>query len=59
LGHENIRTKRTSIAYAETIAQKKVKDQPDKPVSRNEIMADMVMPTVGGVVSGGPIGGPI
>jgi hypothetical protein len=59
LGHDNISTKRSSVAYAESIAQKKVEDQPEKPVSREELMA-AVMPAVGGTVAaGGYMDGPI
>jgi hypothetical protein len=58
LGHDNISTKRGSVAYAESIAQKKVKDQPEKVVTRDEMVAD-VMPAVGIVAAGGYMAGPI
>jgi hypothetical protein len=58
LGHSNISTKRGSVAYAESIALKKVKDQPEKVLSRDEMVED-IMPAVGTVAGGGYIHGPI
>jgi len=39
LGHGDLLTKRASVRYAEDIAKKKVEDQPDAPVTNEEIMA--------------------
>lgn len=41
LGHEHLMVKRSSVRYAESIAKKKVKDQPDKPISTEEIVNNM------------------
>uniref|UniRef100_A0A7S2VCN2 Uncharacterized protein n=1 Tax=Entomoneis paludosa TaxID=265537 RepID=A0A7S2VCN2_9STRA len=41
LGHEHLLNKRASVRYAETVAIAKEKEQPDKPISRNEILANM------------------
>jgi hypothetical protein len=41
LGHEALLTKRSSVKYAETIAKKKEADQPDAPISTQEIMDNM------------------
>ena len=41
LGHEHLLNKRSSVRYAESIAKKKVEDQPDKPVSAQEIVDNM------------------
>jgi len=41
LGHENLMVKRTSMRFAEDIAKQKESDQPDAPVSTEEIIANM------------------
>jgi hypothetical protein len=41
LGHEHLLNKRASVRYAESIAKKKVDDQPDKPVSAQEVIDTM------------------
>lgn len=41
LGHEHLLTKRASVRYAETIAQKKVEDQPETPVTTQEVLDNM------------------
>lgn len=46
LGHEHLLNKRASVRYAEEIAKKKVVDQPDKPVSAQEIMSAMPTPAM-------------
>ena len=43
LGHEHLLVKRASVRYAESVANKKVEDQPEAPVSAEELMAN-VMP---------------
>jgi len=45
LGHTCSSTKRKSVAYAENIAKEKVKNQPEKPVSAEELMANIPMET--------------
>jgi len=47
LGHENLLNQRKSLHYAETIALKKIEEQPDKPVSTEEIMTNMPVAPVG------------
>jgi hypothetical protein len=44
LGHPSS-SKPKSVLYAENIAKDKVKDQPEKPISAEEIMANMPMET--------------
>jgi hypothetical protein len=46
LGHEHLLSKRASVKYAESIAKKKVDDQPDKPVSAQEIINTMPVPAL-------------
>lgn len=41
LGHEHLLRKRASVRFAESVAMKKVDDQPEAPVSGEEIMANM------------------
>jgi hypothetical protein len=41
LGHEHMLTKRSSVRYAESVAVKKFADQPDAPVSAQEIMSNL------------------
>jgi hypothetical protein len=41
LGHDRLLNKRSSICYAETVALKKVADQPDAPVSTQEILSNI------------------
>jgi hypothetical protein len=41
LGHEHLLNKRSSVRYAESVALKKVGDQPDVPVSAQEILSNM------------------
>lgn len=38
LGHEHLLSKRASVRYAESIAMKKVGDQPSAPVTSNDLM---------------------
>lgn len=44
LGHEHLLRKRASVRFAESVAMKKVEDQPEAPVSGEEIMANMPIP---------------
>lgn len=47
LGHENLVKKRASCQYAEAVGKKKVKDQPDAPITTQEVMENMpVTPNV-------------
>jgi hypothetical protein len=46
LGHEHLLNKRASVRYAESIAKKKVNDQPDKPVSAQELISTMPPPAL-------------
>ena len=41
LGHEHLLKKRASIRYAESIAMKKVKEQPEAPVTASELIANV------------------
>lgn len=41
LGHAHLLNKRASVRFAESVAQKKVADQPDAPVSTQEILSNM------------------
>jgi hypothetical protein len=41
LGHDHLLNKRSSVVYAETVAIKKVADQPDAPVSAREILSNI------------------
>lgn len=41
LGHERLLNKRASVRFAETIALKKEKNQPEKPVSRDDVLQNM------------------
>jgi hypothetical protein len=41
LGHEHLLNKRSSVRYAEAVALKKVDDQPDAPVSAQEILSNL------------------
>lgn len=41
LGHEHLLNKRASVRYAQTIAEKKEKDQPEKPITTEEIIDNM------------------
>lgn len=43
LGHEHLLHKRASVRYAETIAMKKINDQPDAPVTTVELMDTVQM----------------
>jgi len=43
LGHEHLLNKRASVRYAQTVAEKKVKEQPDKPITTEEIANNMPM----------------
>jgi hypothetical protein len=45
LGHEHLLNKRGSVRYAEALALKKLDDQPDAPVSTQEILSNI--PSVG------------
>jgi hypothetical protein len=46
LGHEHLLHKRASVRYAETVALKKVADQPDAPVSAQEILSNLPLAAV-------------
>jgi hypothetical protein len=46
LGHEHLLSKRASVRYAESVATKKIEDQPEAPVSTEEILANVPMPSV-------------
>jgi hypothetical protein len=46
LGHGHLLQKHASVRFAETVAMKKAKDQPDAPVSRDEILSNMTMTSV-------------
>jgi len=48
LGHGRLLSKRSSVRYAEGIAQDKAKAQPDKPVGAGEILAEMPSPYAAG-----------
>mmetsp|Transcript_25864 Transcript_25864/g.43985 ORF Transcript_25864/g.43985 Transcript_25864/m.43985 type:complete len:223 (-) Transcript_25864:822-1490(-) len=41
LGHEALANKHASMKFAENIAMKKVKDQPEKPIGTSEVMQNM------------------
>jgi uncharacterized membrane protein YkoI len=41
LGHEALLVKRSSIRYAESVALKKLDDQPEVPVSAEELISNM------------------
>jgi hypothetical protein len=41
LGHDHLLNKRSSVVYAETVALQKVADQPDAPVSTQEILSNI------------------
>ena len=41
LGHDHLLNKRSSLVYAETVALQKVADQPDAPVSTQEILSNI------------------
>jgi hypothetical protein len=41
LGHEHLLNKRSSVRFAESVALKKVADQPDAPVSTQEILSNI------------------
>jgi len=41
LGHDHLISKRASVRYAESIAKSKEKEQPDKPVTRDEVLKNM------------------
>mmetsp|Transcript_17807 Transcript_17807/g.29444 ORF Transcript_17807/g.29444 Transcript_17807/m.29444 type:complete len:236 (-) Transcript_17807:1126-1833(-) len=44
LGHGHLLNKRASIRFAESVATKKIEDQPEAPVSTEEIFANMNVP---------------
>jgi hypothetical protein len=44
LGHEHLLHKRSSVRYAEGVALKKIVDQPDAPVSTQEVLGNMPSP---------------
>lgn len=46
LGHGHLIQRHASVRFAETIAMNKAKDQPDAPVSRDEIFSNMAMANV-------------
>ena len=48
LGHEHLLTKRASLRFAETVAASKEKNQPDKPISREEILDANMAAGMGG-----------
>jgi len=48
LGHERLLTTRSSVRYAETIAITKEKDQPEKPVSRDDVLRNMEQMDIAG-----------
>jgi len=39
LGHDHLLKKRSSVKYAQSIAAKKAKDQPDQPITAADVMA--------------------
>ena len=41
LGHDDLVHKRASQRHAETVAKEKVKDQPDAPISAEDVMANL------------------
>lgn len=41
LGHGHLLNKRSSVRFAETVATRKAKDQPDAPITSNEILSNM------------------
>jgi len=41
LGHENLKPRRTSVAYADEIAAVKAKDQPETPANANDVLEAM------------------
>lgn len=47
LGHGHLVSKRSSLRYAETIAHKKVQEQPDVPVSAGDLLESMPNPAFG------------
>jgi hypothetical protein len=47
LGHENLLTKRSSVIFAENIAKEKESDQPEPPLSTQEILANIPVVPVG------------
>ena len=46
LGHEHLLNKRSSIRYAESIATKKIDDQPSAPLKVDEVMMNMPDPAL-------------
>mmetsp|Transcript_8361 Transcript_8361/g.12084 ORF Transcript_8361/g.12084 Transcript_8361/m.12084 type:complete len:110 (-) Transcript_8361:150-479(-) len=44
LGHEHLLKKRASVRYAETVAMKKIQDQPEGPVTTSEIISSVPIP---------------
>lgn len=44
LGHEHLLQKRSSVRYAETIATKKIKEQPEAPITATEVMESVPVP---------------
>ena len=44
LGHSHLLNKRSSLLYAETIAKKKVQDQPEANITRSEIINNLPEP---------------
>ncbi|KAL7576663.1 hypothetical protein ACA910_005592 [Epithemia clementina (nom. ined.)] len=52
LGHGHLIQKRESVRFAETVAARKEKEQPEKPISRQEILANATNNMDGMVVGG-------
>lgn len=46
LGHGHLLQKRSSVKYAQSIAQKKEKDQPEQPITAAEVMAAVPMTNI-------------
>lgn len=44
LGHDHLLKKRSSVKYAQKIATKKAKDQPEQPITAAEVMAAVPVP---------------
>lgn len=47
LGHEHLLSKRASVRFAESVATKKIEEQPEAPISTEEILSNVPLPPGG------------